>query len=192
MFYFPFTFQFVPLVEEFALKHSSPDVEAKPLYSPDIDEISPDINNELRFYELPSIFVIHIFTRPAHNVQGIHKDVYPLHDGRTIYRRSAYNIPVRGCSGSVMEWVDGEVGEVLQVNAYKDKIHGFADVPRWKDGFRVVDKLELKEPNFVKINAYHRVSAGNEERIVASLRFTKDLSVTDFYSRLRHKIRRKK
>lgn len=193
MFYFPFTFDFVPLVQEFALKHSNPDVEARPLYSPDIDEISPDINDELRFYGLSNIFVIHIFTRPAHNVQDIHKDVYPQHDGRTVDRRAAYNIPVKGCSNSFMEWVGGEVDEVLQVNAYKDALHGFADVPKWKDsfqwkdGFRVIDRLELTKPHFVKINAYHRVIAGNKERVAASIRFSADLSITDLYSRLHPK-----
>ena len=83
-----------------------------------------------------------------------------------------------------MEWVDGEMDEVIQVNAYKDRLDGFADVPKWKNKFHVVDRLELTKPHFVKINAYHRVKAGKEDRVAASIRFTIDLSVSDLYNRL--------
>ncbi len=184
MFYFPFTFEFVPLVQEFSLKHINPNAETKTLFSNQLGEIKTQVDRELKFYGLPSLFSAHVFRRPAGCVQDIHKDVYPLNDGRTIFKNTAYNIPVYGCADSFMEWVDGDYEEVFETLHLSENRVNFRFVPKWRDGPHVIERVELTGPHFFSVNNYHRAVAGNQERVVTSLRFNGDLTIEDYYRKL--------
>jgi len=184
MYYFPFTFEFVPAVQKFAYQHVSPNAETKTLFGEQLKEIAGEVNKELLFYKLPSLFSAHVFRRPAHCVQDIHKDVYFLNDGRKIFKKVAFNLPVYGCTDCFMEWVDGKYEEVFETLTLSENRTIYRYIPKWEDGPHVVERMEFSQPHFFKVNNYHRAIAGNEERVVVSLRFNGDLSIEEYYSRL--------
>ena len=184
MYHFPFSFEFVPVVQKFAYQHISPNAETKTLFGEQLREIASDVNKELKFYKLPTLFSAHVFRRPAFCVQDIHKDVYFLNNGKTIFKNTAYNLPVYGCTGCYMEWVDGEYEEVFEtLNLSENRtVHRF--IPKWKNGPRVVERMEFTQPHFFKVNNYHRAIAGDQERVVVSLRFNENLSIEKYYEKL--------
>lgn len=184
MYYFPHTFEFIPLVQQFSLKHVSPNAETKTMFGEQLKDISEQVNKELLFYDLPPLFSVHVFRRPAYCVQDIHKDVYPLKDGRVILKKTAYNIPVYGCVDCFMEWVGGEHEEVFETLSLSENRTVYRYVPKWKNGFDIIERMKFTGPHFFKVDNYHRALAGPQERVVTSLRFNGDLTLEDYYSRL--------
>lgn len=184
MYYFPYTFEFIPLVQQFSLKHVSPNAETKTLFSDQIQEIAEEVNKELLFYDLPTLFSVHVFRRPAHCVQDIHKDIYLLNTGKKLLKKVAYNLPVYGCVDCYMEWVDGEHEEVFETLSLSENRTVFRYVPKWKNGFDVIERMKFTGPHFFKVDNYHRAIAGPEERVVTSLRFNGNLTLEDYYGKL--------
>ena len=184
MYYFPFKFEFIPTVQKFAYQHISPNAETKTLIGNQIKEIAGEVNKELSFYNLPPLFAAHVFRRPAHCVQDIHKDVYFLKNGKEVFKKVAYNIPVYGCTDCYMEWVDGKYEEIFETLSLSENRTIYRYVPKWEDGPHVIERVEFNQPYFFKVNNYHRAIAGPQERVVVSLRFTEDLDIEDYYKKV--------
>lgn len=185
MYHFPFEFEFVPLIQKFALKHITADAQTKTLFKKDLGEIIEPVNKELTFYKLPGLFSLHVFKRPAYTVQDIHKDVYVFDTKTQIFKKTAYNIPVYGCVDSYMEWVDGKYIETFKILKLSQNRTTYVYFPKWIDGPHIVERLKFEKSYFFNVEGYHRAIAGPEERVVASLRFGGDLTIQDYYRLLR-------
>ena len=183
MYHFPFSFEFVPVVQKFAYRHIT-EIPTAVLFGAQLDEISEQVNRELKFYNLPTLFSAHVFRKPAHCTQDIHKDVYFLNDGRKVIKEVAYNVPVYGCDNTFMEWFDGKYVEKFEKVNLCDNRTVFRFYPEWEDGPHLAERMAFAGPHFFKINEYHRAITGSEERVVMSLRFNDDLKIEHYYKQL--------
>jgi len=183
MYHFPFSFDFIPTVQQFAYKHIT-EIPTVVLFGAQLDEISEQVNKELEYYKLPTLFSAHIFRKPPHTTQDIHKDVYFLNDGRKVIKEVAYNLPVYGCENTSMEWFEGKCIEKFETLKLSGNRTVFRYHPEWEDGPHLAERMEFKGAHFFKINKYHRAITGNEERVVVSLRFNGNLKIEDYYNKV--------
>lgn len=201
MLYFPYEFSFVRDLVQWVKHHISDEQVFDSLlfklhdgknssFVPkeqrlDLDHI---VNPELRKLNLPMLQFFHIFIWPPHSGgyyngdnRDIHLDLYPHLKNQ---KQTAYNVPVQGFDEDCFfEWYHGDYTSriVVAENNAKSRNKVVFD---WKDGPHLLDQIVQTKPYFVTINKPHRVRTGKNTRVMASLRFEKELSVKDYHHAL--------
>ena len=190
--YFPFTFNFVPLMKEWVL---SGEYEYPALSNPfpsnkwteNVKKIVAIANEELRIYGLPDIISLNVFRKPCNDIQKIHVDYMPLPEG-VVKVNAAYNIPVINNEMCIMKWYGGEYELRQQLFVQKIPGHqskkGVANVVEWKNDPYVIDQLMFNDPHFVRVNIPHNAeNMGSQERLLISIRFEREVSMEEAHTK---------
>lgn len=194
--YFPFCFDFEPLIAEYVMSYMQKvkTPTATVAFHKNLPtELVQKVNSELAFYNLPLLANINAWKKHPGEVQVMHLDVYPWDfyqnkSANFIPNKSAFNIPVCNTRDSRMVWYEGnyEVKETKILTPSGTKAVYFDVV--WKDDFDESDSLELLTSHFVRTDKPHRVFANpTDTRIIGSLRLQGNPSIETVYNILKNK-----
>lgn len=177
MLYFPYYFNFIPLLREWIKEHVDPLQQSFALSESDIRNIKKIVDDETRAKGMPPLEHVHLFNRPEHSSLEIHLDAYP--DAKD--KKVTYNIPVTGInSTTVFQWFTGDYKKnmVFFENAAGKKVPYYKLV--WESEPKLADTILFDRPYFLNIEHPHRVITGPEKRLTIGLRFKGQHDINHF------------
>jgi hypothetical protein len=140
----------------------------KPLILP--SDILTTLQDELATYGLPEILNCVVFKRknfPRPLINFAHID-YCQHSQEII--NASIILPISGCEGTYMYWVDGEYETRIslaagQTTAFQQLI--------WKSDYSIIKETEITVPTLCRVDIPHDAHNGlnTEYRTIASIRF---------------------
>lgn len=188
--FFPFTFEFEPLISKYILDYMRKIVTPTAtvaFYKHLPESLVQAVNKELSFYNLPLLANINAWKKHPGEVQVMHLDVCPWEfyqnkNANFTPNRAAFNIPICGTQNSRMVWYDGEHDieetKILTPSGTKAVYFGV----KWREEFVESGSLELLTSHFVRTDKPHRVFANpTDTRIVGSLRLQGNLPIETIY-----------
>lgn len=157
----------VPLVQEYVNSVTSHKTSTETLIPAIPSTIRARLDKILYSEGLPKVHRIHIFVRSASSAQDLHID----YDGTTNdIIHCALNIPIRGCTDSVMTWLEGPHTAEKKTAMLKGRTIT-AMVPMFS-GDVTTHNTCLDQPTMVRVDTPHFVKANTiETRVMASVRF---------------------
>ena len=129
-------------------------------------EIKDLINNEFKSYGVPEMKIACLFRRRDFSGVGEALHIDKRSDG--FVEKCALNIPIEGTEGTIHYWAGGEYTE-----EYRIGLTGYSlTLPNWKNGFIVLDQVEITKPTLVRTDIPHMVTnVGSNYRTIVSIRF---------------------
>ena len=134
-------------------------------------ELEDLINNEFKSYGVPEMKLAWLFRRRDFSELGEALHVDKRRDGYVT--KCALNIPIEGTEGTIHYWAGGEYTEENRVLPT-----GFDyTVLNWKNGFTILDQVELVKPTLVRTDIPHMATnVGSNYRSIVSIRFKEEPS----------------
>ena len=194
--YFPFCFDFEPLIAEYVMNYMQKVTTptATVAFHKNLPtELVQKVNSELAFYNLPLLANINAWKKHPGEVQVMHVDVCPWEfyqnkNANFTPNKVAFNIPVCNTQNSYMIWYDGDhhIEEIKITTPSGTKAVYFG--VQWHGEYVESGSLELLTSHFVRTDKPHRVFANQTNtRIVASLRLQHNPSIQTIYDTLKRK-----